>query len=249
MEYQFQGHQYGGTSGHQDGDGYTGYTETQTYGQDSYQDQAGTQGVESFTPDQGEAQEEPQIEAQAEVEGESDSPYSEPIPVPPNSRNDAIFSEKDIYRVLNLVIALESRPESTARLVDLVLSIGGNNVRRSITLVKMESADFEDKTAVVEVLAAIGEMTKGNVDNPIQAVLETVSRVSGLDEAQKTSMVSLARRLVRENGGTQRIRSPKSASDVEIVQDIQAAMTGENPIAESVSDLGNTIAALAEAAK
>lgn len=178
-----------------------------------------------------------------------DTPYSEPIPIPANVRNEVVFSERDVYRVLNSVIVLESCTEEMTRWIDLALSIGGSNIRRAITLVKMDEATFEDRAVIVETLAAVGGLAGGKVDDPIQAVLETVSRVSDLDEAQKTAMVTLARRLVRDTGGKSRIRGVKTASDVDIVKDIQSAMTGDESISESVTELGRVMSALVEASK
>lgn len=178
-----------------------------------------------------------------------ETPYSEPIPIPANVRNEVIFSERDVYRVLNSVIVLETCGEEMTRWLDLALSIGGSNIRRAITLVKMDPATFEDKAVIVDTLAAIGELASGGVDDPIQAVLGTISRVSDLDEAQKTAMVTLARRLVRDTGGKARVRGTKTAADVDIVKDIQAAMTADDSVAESVTELGRAMAALVDAAK
>lgn len=262
MEYPWQDRHNGDTSSHHTGDGYTASTEQYTEGQSHHDggqhesSEAVSEGLDALMSDDSDEPNYDDAESSAEAgesegedESEGEATHSEPIPIPHGSRNDAVFSERDVYRILNSVTALESQSKEMGRIIDLVLSIGGNNVRRAITLVKMDRAEFDDKTVVVEVLSAIADMSRGESDNPIQAVLTTVSRVSGLDEAQKASMVSLARRLIREAGGTQRVRSPKNASDVEIVQDIQAAMTGENSIAGGVVELGKTIASLVEAAK
>lgn len=167
------------------------------------------------------------------------------IIIPPqNLKNDAIFSEKDAYAVLNVKTVLDMCSEKMISWIDNALGIPTrDNARRAMAIVKLDQNEFSERVRSITTIKEIHEASiVREGEDPFAKIIEAMKKLEEINENQKSDMLSLLRKMIKsENVKSKKITTTRSSSDIDIVQDIRNVTTGEDSIREQVVSLGSVI--------
>lgn len=167
------------------------------------------------------------------------------IIIPPqNLKNDAIFSEKDAYAVLNVKTVLDMCSEKMISWIDNALGIPTrDNARRAMAIVKLDHNEFSERVRSITTIKEIHEASiVREGEDPFTKIIEAMKKLEEINENQKSDMLSLLRKMIKsENVKSKKITTTRSSSDIDIVQDIRNVTTGEDSIREQVVSLGSVI--------
>lgn len=167
------------------------------------------------------------------------------IIIPPqNLKNDAIFSEKDAYAVLNVKTVLDMCSEKMISWIDNALGIPTrDNARRAMAIVKLDHNEFSERVRSITTIKEIHEASiVREGEDPFAKIIEAMKKLEEINENQKSDMLSLLRKMIKsENVKSKKITTTRSSSDIDIVQDIRNVTTGEDSIREQVVSLGSVI--------
>lgn len=166
---------------------------------------------------------------------------------PSNVKADKIFSEKDVYGIINVINILEECDEDMVKQVESTLDVSGKeNVRRAMNISKMEPETFEEKAAAVTAIKAVYDAMSSS-DNTMLSTLEAIRQIDSLTDKQRSAALSLMRKVLRDSGQkTTRISSTRNSPSVDVVSDIVSVMTGDDSIADRIVSVGTVVDSIAK---
>ena len=168
----------------------------------------------------------------------SDSIHGKFIKTPANAKSAPTFSEKQIYKIINLVTVFTASNESENNNAGTLFGIRGTDIRKAINLAESETSDINDRVAVVKTLEQIRQSSTGEgIDDPMDFAIALFGRIEGLTDKQKSTMISIVKSY-QESTGAKRVRINRNSATAEIIKEIKDAMTGENNIADLVRETG-----------
>lgn len=168
----------------------------------------------------------------------SDSIHGKFIKTPANAKSAPTFSEKQIYKIINLVTVFTASNESENNNAGTLFGIRGTDIRKAINLAESETSDINDRVAVVKTLEQIRQSSTGEgIDDPMDFAIALFGRIEGLTDEQKSTMISIVKSY-QESTGAKRVRINRNSATAEIIKEIKDAMTGENNIADLVRETG-----------
>lgn len=170
---------------------------------------------------------------------------------PKNASVAEKFSEKDVYQIINTTMVIDSMTDDQKKLIDSLLSLGGDDIRRSMKIVEMGIEEVDDKVASVRILGMIKEIsddTSAGTDS-ITKLLNVLKTVGDLEQKERNSLINLSRRIRKNNttGKSSSFRVNKNSSDVEVVEGIRDLIM-ENPgVNDSIREMSLCVHAIKEA--
>ena len=172
--------------------------------------------------------------------------------VPNNATNELLFSEKEMYQVVNVTKLLEECSEDLVSLVQTVFGFNAKStdLKKAINIVTMDKQDFEAKTSAVTGLRSIYDASHpGEDQDPFEVAIRTISRVSSMEEEDRGNMITLARKISKETTNADRVTARKNQAAADIVSELRKSMTGEHSIADKVFRFDALIHTIKEAAR
>lgn len=168
----------------------------------------------------------------------SDNIHGKFIKTPANAKSAPTFSEKQIYKIINLVTVFTASNESENNSAGTLFGIRGTDIRKAINLSETETSEINDRVAVVTTLEQIRQSSTGEgIDDPMDFAIALFGRIEGLTDEQKSTMISIVKSY-QESTGAKRVRINRNSATAEIIKEIKDAMTGENNIADLVRETG-----------
>ena len=194
-----------------------------------------------------------------EDEEDNDSPESDEsllekirddfVKPPSNIKAEPIFSEKDIYKIVNIMVVLDNADKKSSKWIRLTFDIGGGSVRRAMSIAKMEREEFEEKTLPILMLGEIMDvaMNEDTSANPFDVIFSIVGKVSSMGERARAKMLTQLRKISRESENKPRVSSTKAATDIEVVQEAISVIQDNADIREVITKASNAIRAVESA--
>lgn len=184
------------------------------------------------------------IEPGEDFSGEIDGKF---IKAPTSAKNTATFSEKQIYKIINLMTVFETANEEETNLVGTLFSVRGSNVRKAMTLAETEPSEINETIIMVTALEQVRKASTGeDIDDPMDFAIALFGRIDALTDSQKSTMISLVKSY-QDQTGAKRVRINRNSATAEVIKEIKDAMTGEGSIADLVKETGAIVESIEKA--
>lgn len=168
--------------------------------------------------------------------------------VPASAKSTLAFSERQVYRIINLVTVMDYCDEEDTQIISTVFGVRGKNVRKAMSLVETEGMEIENRIVSVSVLKKILQSATGEgIGDPIDFAIELFSQVSSMDDKQLTAMISLVKSF-QDASNEKKVRINRSTPPAEIIKEIKAALEVED-VALAAAATGDVIDLVSEALK
>ena len=167
------------------------------------------------------------------------------------------FSERDVYRIVNLTSVLGVLDKTQSTWVDTIFGISHNadDIKRAVRIVSMDSDEVEDKIKPVEALQSLYEVhQETDTSKIIENLLASIKIIDDLSTNDQSSLVSLMRKMAKthaedNDGKVVPVRVTRNSSSAEIV-DAMKRLVEENPaVSESIGLLSQCIDVIKTALK
>lgn len=193
--------------------------------------------------------EDTEVDEDEDEDSFSDSIHGKFIKTPANAKSAPTFSEKQIYKIINLVTVFTASNESENNNAGTLFGIRGTDIRKAINLAETETSEINDRVAVVNTLEQIRQASTGEgIDDPMDFAIALFGRIEGLTDEQKSTMISIVKSY-QESTGAKRVRINRNSATAEIIKEIKDAMIGESNIADLVRDTGAFVESIEKAVR
>lgn len=161
------------------------------------------------------------------------------IHAPSNTTAELKFSEKDMYRAINLIMLLSNCDDDVIKWVENILGISGNDhVRRSMNIINLDRSVFNEQEEMLKVMKSIMKVTQeGSTTDAFKTVIDIMNTVDSMTDSQRDSLLRLNRQLIKSSGAKFRISSKKTSNSSEIAQDLHRVLTEDEIIPRYVEAL------------
>lgn len=145
--------------------------------------------------------------------------------IPRNAGTDKVFSEKEIFQVVNLLSLFGQLNENQSNLVNTLFGLQAsmNIVRKAIKIVEADKKERDNILATVNALASLRKLSMGDYgdDNPIRAALKASNMVSDMDDDTRAGMIKFMTMIIADTSTSKkRMKSNKSASASAVVDEV-----------------------------
>lgn len=182
---------------------------------------------------------------------ESDATLGSLIDPPANIKADKRFSERDIYKVVNVTTTLSSAQAEQLRLIQSLFDIHPrtNIVKQAITLVDFSAKEVSSRIDSVDVLDTIRKMANQDFgdSDPIAFTLNVASRVSSMPRDERANMLKVLSAIMKDVDNSARLKVNKGSSDFAVVEEVRNVFSENEHVANVFSALEETITILKEA--
>lgn len=167
------------------------------------------------------------------------------------------FSERDVYRIVNLNSVLGVLDKEQSSWVDSIFGTAQNSddIKRSVRIVSMDSDEIDDKIKPVEALQSLYKVhQETDASKIIDNLLASIKIIDDLSTNDQANLVSLMRKMAKNHaedndGKVVSIRVTRKSSSAEIV-DAMKKLLEENPaVSSSISSLSQCIDVIKSALK
>lgn len=160
------------------------------------------------------------------------------VSVPNNASSDSKFSEKDTYRIINVMTVLNTLSDDIKKWLDTILNIGGADVKRSMTIVSNGLSELETKTSPIWVLSMVSNAVEEK--DPVKVMTDIIGAIKvigDMEEEDRVSFINFSRKVARDNSGEKKIniKVTRNSTDAEIVEELRNMFVKNPEVSRSVS--------------
>lgn len=142
------------------------------------------------------------------------------INAPRNATTEPVYSEKDVYQIINTVSILSVMTQEQKKWVEQLLSIGGDDVRMAMRITSLEDLDVHiNQVNALQDIIAVSEID--DATKAVTKILGAIQTVGDLGEDDRDKMVTLVRKIIRDNDIAVPAKINKRSSDAELVDSIR----------------------------
>lgn len=187
---------------------------------------------------------------EGEEEG-GDTALGSLVDPPANIKADKRFSERDIYKVVNVTTTLSSAQAEQLRLIQSLFDIHPrtNIVKQAITLVDFSTKEVNSRIDSVDVLDTIRKMANQDFgdSDPIAFTLNVASRVSSMPRDERANMLKVLSAIMKDIDNSARLKVNKGSSDFAVVEEVRNVFSENEHVSNVFSALEETVTILKEA--
>lgn len=171
---------------------------------------------------------------------------------PSNATQEPKFSEKDMYKVINLITLLSHCDDDSIKWVEDILKINGNdNAKRAVNIIKMDKGDFEEQADTIKVMKSILKISQDGAANgdAFKTVIDLMNTVDKMSDNQRDGLIKLNKKFIKDSGAKIRVTSKKTSNSSEIAQDLHKVLTEDEIIPRYVESLDGILDAIRQIIK
>lgn len=142
------------------------------------------------------------------------------VNAPRNATTEPVYSEKDVYQIINTISILSVMTQEQKKWVEQLLSIGGDDVRMAMRITSLEDLDVHiNQVNALQDIIAVSEID--DATKAVTKILGAIQTVGDLGEDDRDKMVTLVRKIIRDNDVAVPAKINKRSSDAELVDSIR----------------------------
>lgn len=166
------------------------------------------------------------------------------VSAPANTSAEPKFSEKDVYRLTNVITMLDNLSDEIKKWLDTILNIGGADIRRAMTIVSNGAAELDSKTSSIWVLNMVANLV--NEEDSMKAITDTIEVIKVIEDMEsddRIAFINFARRIARDNSEDKKIsiKVTKNSSSAEIVSELRQMFTDHPEVSTSIAGFTSVV--------
>lgn len=173
---------------------------------------------------------------------------------PNNTSNEKEYSLKDIYKVYNVMIVLDSFGDEISDWVVSTLGISNkaNKVRQAVDIASIEKSEFDAKTFAMGILKSIYE-----VDHPeneenhdqVTATMDAINELINIDKDDKSTVISLIKGITKDIKGKKvNLKATRNSPETVIFSEIRELLNDNPEVSGQISFLNTALETLKDKA-
>lgn len=173
---------------------------------------------------------------------------------PNNTSNEKEYSLKDIYKVYNVMIVLDSFGDEISDWVVSTLGISNkaNKVRQAVDIASIEKSEFDAKTFAMGILKSIYE-----VDHPedeenhdqVAATMDAINELINIDNDDKSTVISLIKGITKDIKGKKvNLKATRNSPETVIFSEIRELLNDNPEVSGQISFLNTALETLKDKA-
>ena len=166
------------------------------------------------------------------------------VHVPKNIGNSKEFSEKDIYKVVNLVKMFNSMGEEEISVVNGIFNFAFNTglVKKAINISSLSDEELHDKISPIKIIVLLKKtadsVSSGDSQESFAMIMNCMTRVEEMDEESKDKMLRFFRNNVLKDAKVNRnkLKAKKTSGVTEIVNEIIELINSNEKVHKQIND-------------
>ena len=173
--------------------------------------------------------------------------------VPNNASREPEFSERDLYRVYNIMAVFDVLGEEITDAITTSIGLQSNMkpIKKAINISQMSKQNVEKNSFATSILRDIYRVDNpGDTDNydPISASIAAIGQLDNLNDDEKYTILDLVKKVLKSNDIDYRVRSTRNDNSPSIFSELREVLKEHPVVADTVLQLDTAISTFVDKA-